>query len=264
MKLNSNWETKTYKYSAFSLINENEFIFDGNGFEIDGDDKVVHLLTIHDCGNCTVKNVNFINGNTEALKHIQRKEIQYRNEKCSIFEIIDGGAVVITGRSSVKFENCRFLSNKSIMCGGAVSNQSDGIVSFQDCYFENNIAGHTGSAIDNLTKNSKIVVDKCEFNNNKSNLWHKFGLPHGQISIFPQTEAEIKNSRFKLGSIPFDYYKTSKVTFTSNVYNDYSDWNEKTPTIRDTSIIKDNIKMLRKMWWVVSKTFGKVYYKVNP
>lgn len=264
MKLKANWKAQTYKYSAFSLLNENEYIFDGNGFEVNGNNKVVHLLTIHNCNICIVKNVDFTNGNTEALKYIHRKDIPYRDQKCSVFEIIDGGAVVITGRSSVKFENCRFLSNKSIMCGGAVSNQSDGVVSFQDCYFENNIAGHTGSAIDNLTKNSKIVVDKSKFNNNSSNLWHKLGFPHGQISIFPQTEAEIKNSRFKLGSIPFDYYKTSKVTFTSNIYEGYSNWSEKIPTYRDISIIKDNIQLLRKIWWVLGKTFGKVYYKVNP
>jgi len=54
MRLNSNWETKTYKYSTFSLLNEDEFVFDGNGFEINGDDKVVYLLTVHDCGNGTV------------------------------------------------------------------------------------------------------------------------------------------------------------------------------------------------------------------
>ena len=47
-------------------------------------------------------NVDFISGNTEALKHTSRKDIPYRGEKASVFEIIDGGAVVISGNSSVK------------------------------------------------------------------------------------------------------------------------------------------------------------------
>ena len=87
MKLKSNWKAKTYKYSAFSLLNEAEYIFDGDGFEVNGNDKVVHLLTIHNCKSCIVKNVDFISGNTEALKYTSRKDIPYRGEKASVFEI---------------------------------------------------------------------------------------------------------------------------------------------------------------------------------
>ncbi|MCB9790281.1 hypothetical protein H6762_04870 [Candidatus Nomurabacteria bacterium] len=263
MKLNSNWKTKTYKYSAFSLLDENKYVFDGNGFEINGDDKVVHILTIHNCKNCIVKNVNFIRGNTEALKNIKRENIPYRKEKQSVFEIIDGGAVVITGNSNVAFEKCKFIDNKSIMCGGAISNQSKGVIIFKSCYFENSIAGHTGSAIDNLTKDSNVEIINCKFKNNISNTWHQYGYPHGQISLFPYTKATISNSEFIEGSIPFDYYSTSKVILDNNKYLDYKEWKEDHIILRKGSIIIDNIKMFSKMYWVLPKIFGNVIFRIN-
>lgn len=263
MELKSDWNTENFRYAAFSLVEENDVVFEGNDFTIDGGDKTVHLLTIHNCTNCVIKNVKFTKGNTDALRFLRRNEIPYRKGRCSVFEVIDGGAVIISGKSSVTFENCHFADNKSIMCGGAVSNQSSEKVIFSNCLFENNVAGHTGSAIDNLVNGSEIEVLSCEFINNRSNAWHMSGAPHGQISVFPQTTALIKNSRFSSGSIPFDYYANSTVISVDNKYDSYFDWTEKLVIKRKQAGILDSLKVTRKMWWVMEKTIGKVYYRVN-
>jgi len=148
------------------------------------------------------------------------------------------------------------------MCGGAISNQSKGTIIIDNCTFTNNSAGHTGSAIDNLTKNAHLIVRNSKFINNESNTWHTAGYPHGQISVFPNTKAEILNSHFSGGSIPLDHTQSSHINLIGNTYVGFENWSELS-TFHRKAKIADYVKFIKMMYWVLLKTFGRVYYRVN-
>jgi len=262
INLRQNWSAKQIVDIVFNISNNEIEHFKGNRHTIDGSNKVAHLMKIHNCSNLTIRNVTFMNGDTRVIQKIPRQSLIFQKNKGSIFEIIDGGAVIITGNSNVVFENCNFVSNRSIMCGGAISNQSSGTVTIRKCVFKNNIAGHTGSAIDNLTAGSNIEINGCRFSGNSSNEWHKTGSPHGQISIFSKTKASIINTYFEGASIPFDFYKDSIVNLSGNSYKGYNNWTEEV-TQRYKQTMYDQINVLGHLYWVIPKTIGKVYYRVN-
>lgn len=257
-------DTVTQKliFSTFQIKDAKDICINGNGYAIKGNNKAVHLLVIHNSKNVTIKNLQFYGGNTDLIKLLPRKNIPFRKQLVSIFEIIDGGAVLITGDSTVHFENCQFINNNSLLCGGAISNQSKDVVRFTNCRFENNHAGHTGSAIDNLTKGSKIIVNNCNFINNKSNVWNNNGGPNGQISLFPETYAEITNCIFEGDTIPIDYYPDTNLVFTQNHYSNEIINKEKFSFKRNHSLY-EYLKAIHKLYWILPKTIGKVRYKVN-
>ena len=221
----------------------------------------MHLIHIHN-SNIEINNLTLTNGNTAVIRDISNKMIPFYKPKRSVFEIIDGGAVLITGKSNVTFNNCEFRNNNALMCGGAISNQSSEKAVFNNCVFENNTAGHTGSAIDNLTTNAVIEVNNCKCINNISNLWNKSGYPHGHITVFPHTTAIIKDSYFKGGSIPIDYTSESNVTLIHNKYVSYANWNDMLPTKRSNSIL-NRLNILMHLYWLPFKTGVNVKYKVN-
>lgn len=260
--ISQNWLANKPIYSAFNILEYGDFVIDCKNNVIDGNNITAHLISIHNCKNLTIKNLVLKNGNTEIIKNIPRKLINFKADKISIFEILDGGAVVITGNSDVTFENCKFINNKSIMCGGAISNQSRGLLALKNCVFENNYAGHTGGAIDNLVTGSNLIVENCKFLNNVSNIWHKASYPHGQISVFPKTKAIVNNCLFEQGSIPIDFYKNSQVKFKSNSYVGFNNWSEKV-TMRSKNSIINKLIIAQKLHWIIPKTIGKVYYSIN-
>ena len=261
--LDTNWISNQIREFAYCLHNDETNIFEGNGHFIDGKKQTVHLMKIDNCRDLKVRDVIFRNGNTGIIKNIPRNQISFPQKKTSIFEIIDGGAVVITGRSNVTFENCQFIGNKSIMCGGAISNQGTGIVKIRNCLFENNIAGHTGAAVDNLTKHANVEVVDSRFIDNISNQWLRTGAPHGQISVFPNTKASIINCSFHKGSVPFDYYQDSTIQFKDNTYTGFDHWSESLSK-RQAITLLDLMNIFKNLYWIAPKTIGKVYYRVNP
>lgn len=260
--LEKDWKAESVSEYGFIFEGNKTKFVDGRNHLIDGANKIAHLIEIHDCSDLVVSNVRFTRGNTNTLKKIPRKNIRFAVRRRSIFEIIDGGAVVITGNSNVIFKNCAFYRNNSVMCGGAISNQSTGKVKVIDCVFEENSAGHTGSAIDNLVRRASIEIENCTFIRNKSNTWNNSGAPHGQISLFPHTSAHIIRSHFSGGSIPFDYHDGSTVTVVQNSYDGYNAWEEGNITHRRNSIF-DKLHLLTHLYWIVPKTFGRVVYRVN-
>ncbi len=262
ISLKEDWNASSIQETAYYVANEDEVVFEGNGHVIDGNQFVVHLLKIHNCANVVIRNVRFLNGNTEILKKIPRRKLHFQKKNISIFEFLDGGAVLITGASRVIIENCHFENNHSVMCGGAISNQSTLPVIIKNCTFTANTAGHTGSAIDNLTPDSQLAVTHSTFSANKSNTWHMFGAPHGQISIFPKTRATIVDSIFSKGSIPIDYAESATVSLKGNTYQGYDDWKPAPKTESRKSIIV-SIRLIKKLYWVLPKTVGKVFYGVR-
>ncbi|MEI7579771.1 MAG: right-handed parallel beta-helix repeat-containing protein [bacterium] len=252
-----------YQYIKINLIEKESFVFDGQNTIIDGEGQYAHLLNIHNCKNLLVKNFTFRNGDTNIVKYLSRKDITFRLPKMSVFEVIDGGAVLITGNSTVTFENCHFENNRALMCGGAISNQSSGKVLLNNCSFVGNIAGHTGSAIDNLTRNSQISIKNCKFIDNQSNSWHKAQAPHGHITVFPNTFAKIAHSTFKGGSLPLDYVDKANIKLENNKYFGFKDWQSILKNKRNGGIFFNYLNFVSKLYWLVPKTLGKVYYRVN-
>lgn len=231
---------------------------------INGNGKAVRLIHIHNTKDLIIRNLTLIGGDTKVLKVLSRKQI-FNSQKGikSIFEILDGSGVLITGNSNVLFENCIFKDNTSIMCGGAISNQSRGIVKFTSCTFINNKVNHTGSAIDNLVKSADLHVKNCIFENNTSNLVYKNGGPHGQITIFPHSRASIITCNFKGDSIPLDYFENkSHVELRANK-QDGKGSIETNKSIKRKSSMLETLKMYMDLSWIFPKTFGRVYYKVN-
>lgn len=262
IQLTKNVTSKKHFDCLIKIFNKDGYHLDGQNYTINGRGLTLHLMHIHNSNDVVIKNVRFTGGNTSYIKKIPRSQIIFYHSKKSIFELIDGGAVLITGNSSVKFENCKFIENKSLMCGGAISNQSSGVITFINCDFVNNEAGHTGSAIDNLVNYSKVKIIDCHFSNNKSNSWLKFDGPHGQVSIFPNSSANIINCVFSKGSIPFDYYINSNLVLKNNKYLGFSRWSDDKLTSRNFSII-EWLKIFQRLYWLFPKTIGKVFFKVK-
>jgi hypothetical protein len=251
-----------HQYHCFKFQNQKYLVFDGCGRAIDGDKKVAHLMIIQNCGNSLIQNTIFRNGNTAIVSKVEKAQFCFPQNKISIFEVIDGGGVIVTGNSNVTFRNCTFVDNYSIMCGGAVSNQSTGLVKFENCIFENNTAGHTGSAVDNLTKKSNLKICNCRFINNVSNEWHKQGFPHGQVTAFANTKLLISNSVFQNGSIPFDVESSTVLYLQDNVYDLYENWSEDTVLKRKYSLYNWFLAIV-KMFNIVLKIYPNVYFKIR-
>lgn len=265
MNLSENIEATTTTYALLNLENKHQFKINGNSKSLLGNNKVVHLMRIHNSSG-TISNLTFSGGNTYTLKNIKRNHIIFRKPKGSIFEIIDGGAVVISGESEVSFINCRFENNKSLMCGGAISNQSTKKVIFNKCIFKDNSTGHTGAAIDNLIAYANIEVNNCIFEDNLSNTWNNQKGPHGQITVFPKTQATIKNCRFHGGSIPFDYESHEDIKLKNNTYTSidmWNNWKEDIPLKRYKNIIKTLSIGIKLMYWLPFKVKRNSYYRVN-
>lgn len=248
-------------YVAFKLFDVSNYEINGNNKFLDGKNICCHLLHIHN-SNVVIRNLTFKNGNTKIVRNLETNQIPFSKPKGSIFQIIDGGAVLITGNSTVDFEDCKFINNTAIMCGGAISNQSIGKVTVRNCIFESNKAGHTGAAIDNLVRSCNLLVEKCSFVNNQSNIWNKFDYPHGQITVFPETKAEIRNSSFEGGSIPFDFKNTRDLKISNNIYGSYANWNENLE-LKRIRPLNHIFTMIQQLYWLPFKTGFNAYYRVN-
>ena len=263
--INKNIYLHSFTNSYLEITDKHErIILEGNNHLINGNGKAARLIHIHDTKDLIIRNLTLIGGDTKIIKTLSRKQI-FSTQKGikSVFEILDGGGVLITGNSNVRFENCHFNENSSIMCGGAISNQSKGKVEFVNCTFINNTANHTGSAIDNLTKSSNLHLKNCSFENNTSNLMYKNRGPHGQITIFPHSRASIVTSNFKGGSITLDYIEgKSHVELRANKQAEKGSIEINKSPNRKSSFL-ETLKMYTTLSWLFPKTFGKVYYKVN-
>jgi hypothetical protein len=105
------------------------------------------------------------------------------------------------------------------MCGGGVSNQGTGLVELDGCILQDNTAYHTGVAVDNLTVGSKITVQNSIFKDNQSNVGSICGGPHGQITIFKNTVANVQNCDFSGTNYPIDAAVGASVEVSGNTYN---------------------------------------------
>lgn len=209
-----------------------------------------------------IGNLSFLGGDTTVIRSLPRTNIKFLKPKSNVFTLIDGGAVLITGHSNVIFENCEFTGNSALMCGGAISNQSSGKVVCRECVFTGNTAGHTGAAIDNLTRGSNLLIESCEFINNQSNIWNKLDAPHGQITVFPNTYAQIVDSSFEGGSIPVDYKDPGDVLLRNNKYVGFQDWDEQLLPQGSRRFV-DLWRIFSKLYWLPMKARRDVYWRVN-
>lgn len=113
-------------------------------------------------GTITLKNLNFINGNSN-----------------------DGGAIYITGSAKYTIINCTFANNKVSNYGGAIYDNVIETLTIIGCKFTGNEASFYGGAI---YSKGNIVVEKSVFENNFVS--HTAGAIHSEKSV------EITNSIF--------------------------------------------------------------------
>lgn len=152
-------------------IERDNLIIDGNGFSINAVGKSKIFYT--DGENLKIKNVNFLNGQSDS----------------------NGSA--ICNRKGLTVENCYFKGNscsrKSMYngfdfdgFGGAISNFNHLII--KDSKFENNNSNRYGGAISNNDSNSSLICINSSFKNNSS---FKGG------SILNNGNIELNNCEFK-------------------------------------------------------------------
>lgn len=187
----------------------------GSSATLNGKRITSHIIIIKDA-NVTIEGITIIGGDTTNPSRIANNYSGWSFR--SIYEAIDGSGLLVLGNSNVKLKNCVIADNHSGMCGGGISNQATGLVEIDQCKFKNNTAYHTGAAVDNLTKDSKIVINKSKFRDNLSNVGSLCGGPHGQITIFANTNAKIQHNKFFGKTFPIDTANDSKVQNNDNIY----------------------------------------------
>ena len=138
LKKNYTFNSLDSEYLNGITIDKDNFIIDGQGHTINGDDSA---------------NIFNISANNVVLKNIIFTHA---------FSISDGAAVYFNGYGTV--QNCSFSYNDAWANGGAVYFNGDGIV--QDSNFTYNQATYNGSAV---YFNGDGTVENSDFFNNKAN-----------------------------------------------------------------------------------------------
>lgn len=153
--------TKDYEreddFDSNGIIINQSITIDGQGHKIDAQGKSRIFKITSD--NVTLKNINFINGNTT----------------------MEGGAVYFEKSGSVS--DCNFTNNEAmnvIACGGAIYMDSGSVY---NCNFVNNYAEHNGGAI------LMGSIKNCNFTDN-------YGDYGGAVYFVENTPIEIINSNF--------------------------------------------------------------------
>jgi len=191
-----------------------QIISDERSLELTGDfdQPSAHQLVLEGCAGFVI-GATFANGDTS--RHASESIAVGRK---SIFTQIDGGGVLVTGKSNLVFEDCVFRNNISMMCGGGVSLQTQpgSKITFKNCQFLGNNAADTGSAIDLLTPNQIVVVEKSVFEGNSTTRWAD--TPRGHISVFPNNRLKLISCDFKDGDVDVDYHGQCDIEVDTDKY----------------------------------------------
>jgi predicted outer membrane repeat protein len=150
-----------------------------------------------------------------SVKKVFIEQIKFTNGKDS-----NGGAIYVDSQGSLDVKKCVFTNNKAGSWGGAIC--SFGTSTISGSTFTNNNAGSWGGAIfiGSYSGERKLIVNNCEFNNNKAN-------QGGAIDFNSRSSGKITNSKFTKNNAQnyggaIDIVKSakkvtvSKCTFTDN------------------------------------------------
>lgn len=116
---------------------------------------------------------------------------------------VDGGGILVYGRSYPTIENVEVCDNYASVCGGGVSVQhppgqvADAVL-FKSCVFRDNRAAVSGSAVDLLIPGSWAIFENCLFVGNLSNtdICSEADGGHGALTVFPGCRATVSQCTF--------------------------------------------------------------------
>lgn len=188
----------------------------GRGAILDGNGHVNHVVVVEDAV-ADLTGVTITGGTTVGSSRVARRYAGRRLR--SIYEHIDGAGLLALGTADILLSQCAFVENHSGMCGGAISNQTTGMIEVKQCQFRDNTAFHTGAAIDNLIPGAQLLVGRSSFENNRSNIGSLLGGPHGQITVFGKTKAEVRDCDFSGGSFPIDVSSKGEFEDENNTWD---------------------------------------------
>ena len=168
LKLSKNYEY-TIGESPEIIISKSNLIINGQNHIIDG--YFLSKIFIINSNNVTLKNINFINGNSTKYVSGVIKFNKIGTVECCNFSNnyagLHGGAIYFDGCKGY-IKNCNFINNSAEFDGGAIKFfNADGVVI--NCNFINNIAKRYGGAIhfgsNGLVKNSTFYSNNANLGN---------------------------------------------------------------------------------------------------
>ena len=142
----------------------------------------------------TLKNIKFINGNSNIGGAIEYWQVMYSDESsiinCTFINNTanEGGAIGKLAYKN-KIKNCTFLNNTANSGGGAIYMDSASRFEIRECTFTNNKANGEGGAI-KAWGGKGNTISNCNFTNNNAN------SNGGAIHMWKSAEWEIKQCTF--------------------------------------------------------------------
>ena len=142
----------------------------------------------------TLKNIKFINGNSNIGGAIEYWQVMYSDESsiinCTFINNTanEGGAIGKLAYKN-KIKNCTFLNNTANSGGGAIYMDSASRFEIRECTFTNNKANGEGGAI-KAWGGKGNTISNCNFTNNNAN------SNGGSIHMWKSAEWEIKQCTF--------------------------------------------------------------------
>jgi len=200
------------KNSLIELQYDSDIVIEASskGAALNGSYQVMHVVLIRE-GRVTLRGLDICHGTTRKTGLWQK--VKKGIPRASIYNFIDGPGIIVTGKASAIIEDCNVHDNDSFMCGAGISIQqhsAKGPVRLIHCRVFNNRAQDTGAGIDVLTPGSFLAAESCTFDNNKSNLLLPGVHRNGQVSLFPETFAELNDCTFICSKAPaVDFHQRS-------------------------------------------------------
>lgn len=232
-----NTETgEAFTFQATYLLSKTTFSIDG-GYDADGNRSETSKAAFTGGGTHPIMALwSGVNATINNLVFKDAKNDKYGDTAVNGIGQI-GGAIDLDNTSTVTFNDCEFLNNKStIYTGGAFAITQNGTkATFNSCIFDGNESSKNGGAV--FIGNAGATFDNCTFVKNKT-------TANGGGAIFFNNDARnntltIKNSVF--GGATAEYANTAgkggaalllsngkKVTVSGTVFQ-----NNKAPDVRD-------------------------------
>lgn len=170
-------------------INVDNLTIDGKGFTIDalGMSRIFKVQS----QNITLKNINFVNGNTSqsggaiysADKNLTLDNCLFINNTATT----SGGAIYLTGGS---ITDCNFINNTAGTYGGAIFKQSNYAMSIENSKFKDNNANEGGAIYLRNLITIMSTINNCTFTNNSAT---SMG---GALRTYSTVGFKLENSNF--------------------------------------------------------------------
>ncbi len=213
-----------FSYDGIGI--QKQLTIDGNGHTING--KNTARAFFIDANNVVLKNIIFINGNSEGhgggtllirASNTVIENCTFKNSKDNY-----GGAIYINDKSKIdgtavtgtKINNCNFESNTAKKSGGAIYAYSKGNT-ITNSKFTNNKASELGGAVHIVEHNNHKITNNT-FTSNRAE------KEAGALGIMYSSNAQVEGNTFTKNSAGqyaggADFYKGSGYTVKNNIFD---------------------------------------------